>query len=189
MEKTIDDARALLKQHITDEHLLMHSRESEVIMRALAERLGEDQELWAMTGLLHDLDFQEMKETPDQHGLKTCEILQKEGFDDPAMLHAIKAHNESHIAEEVKRESKLDFCLAAAENITGLIIAYVLMKPDKKLEGTKVKSITKKLKDKSFAANVNRDYINDIEKAGLERGEFIELAFNAMTGIADELGF
>lgn len=127
---------------------MLHSRETEVIMRALAKRLGEDEELWAITGLLHDLDFEEMKETPEQHGLKTCEILEQEGFYDPAMLHAIKAHNESHIAAEVSRESKLDFCLAAAENITGLIVAYVLMKPDKKLEGTKVKSITKKLKDK-----------------------------------------
>lgn len=187
-EITSDEARELLKKYLHEEYLLLHSRETEVIMRALAKHFEEDEELWGLTGLLHDLDMEEIGEEYAKHGERTCEILREEGYEIPEMFKAIVSHCENLGYTNAKRESRIDFALSAAENITGLISAYVLMKPDKKIEGTKVSSITKKIKDRSFAAKVNRDFINDIEKTGLDRAQFLEIAINAMTEIADELG-
>ena len=207
---SIDKARELLEKYIKDDYTLKHSRESEVIMRALARRFNEDakkklqnnsscipkdgavfcnEELWAAAGLLHDLDWQETENNTSRHGSMTIEILQKEGYDIPELFHAIKAHCESLGCLGVKRESKLDYALSAAESITGIIVAYVLMRPDKKLALAEANSITKKFKDRSFAAKIDRGLINDIEKIGLNRTEFIEIALNAMKEIADEIGF
>ena len=185
---TIDEARELLHKHLKDEYNLHHSRESEVIMRALAKKLGEDEELWGIAGLLHDLDWEEIGDDHDQHSIRTIEILREEGYEIPEMFHAIQAHCEGMIPNDVKRESKFDFALAAAESVTGLIFAYTLMKPDKKVAGTKASSINKKFKDKSFAAKVPRNFIADIEKTGLEKSEFFQIAIDAMTEIADEIG-
>ncbi len=186
---TIEQAQDLLTEHLKEDFMLKHSRETEVIMRALAKHFEEDEEFWGVTGLLHDLDFEQTGENnADAHGPTTIQILTDAGLAIPdEMKQAILSHNEEYT--KVARESKLDYCLSAAENLTGLIVAYTLMRPDKKLEGVKAKSITKKFKDKSFAAKVNRDLINDIEKTGLERSEFFTLAIAAMQEIADELGF
>ncbi len=185
---TETEARDLLKKYLHEPYLLAHSRETEVIMRALAKHFGEDEEFWGLTGLLHDLDMEETKNNLEKHGEKTCELLKAEGYDIPEMFHAIKAHSENLGFLGVKRESKLDYCLAAAENTTGLIVAYTLMRPDKKLEGAKVKSLTKKFKDKSFAAKIKREFIDDIEQVGLSRSEFLQIALDAMKSIASEIG-
>lgn len=186
---TIDEARALVEKYLTQQYLRDHSRETEVIMRALAKHFSEDEEFWGLVGLLHDLDMDEIGEEHDKHGDRTVEILKEEGYDIPEMFKAIQSHTENLGFTDAKRESKLDFALSAAENITGIIVAYTLMRPDKKLENVKVKSIKKKLKDKSFAAKVNRELINDIEKTGLERSEFLQIAIDAMKEIAEEIGF
>lgn len=184
----IEEARTILKKYLHQEYLLEHSRETEVIMRALARKFGENEDLWGVSGLLHDLDLDEVGADLSKHGERTCQILQAEGYDIPELFHAIRAHTENLGALGVKRESRLDFCLAAAENVTGLIVAYVLMRPDKKIEGATASSLTKKFKDKSFAAKVSRELINDIEKTGLQRSEFFEIALAAMKGISAELG-
>lgn len=186
---TLEEAQELLKKHLKEEYILHHSRETEVIMRALAKHFGEDEDFWGLTGLLHDLDMEEIGEDYAKHGERTVEILKEAGYDIPEMFQAIKSHTENLGFTDAKRESKLEFALSAAENISGFIVAYTLMRPDKKLEGVKVKSIKKKLKDKSFAAKVNRDLINDIEKTGLDRSEFLQIAIDAMKGIAGEIGF
>jgi len=186
---TQKEANQLLHQHLSQKHLLEHSRETEIIMRALAKHFGEDEDLWGVSGLLHDLDYEEVEQDIEKHGARTLEILQAAGFDDPDMLHAIHAHVEGHCPGAPDRESILDYSLAAAENTTGLIVAYVLMRPDKKIEGAKVKSLNKKFKDKSFAAKVSREFINDIEKTGLTRAEFFEISLNALSEFAEELGF
>lgn len=185
---TTEEARELLDKHIHEEYLKFHSRETEVIMRALARHFGEDEDFWGITGLLHDLDYEGIGNTEEKHGAGTEEIMKEEGYDIPEMFHAIKAHCENLGYLGVKRESKLDFCLSAAENVTGLISAYVLMRPDKKIAEVQPKSINKKFKDKSFAAKVNRELIDDIQKVGLERSEFFQIALDAMKEVADELG-
>ncbi len=185
---TYSEAKELFDKYLQTEYLRFHSRESEVIMRALAKKIGEDEELWGITGLLHDLDLDLIDGDYRKHGFKTVDILFDEGYNLPIIDSAIISHVEGIEGNKVKRETKLDFCLSASENLTGLISAYVLMRPDKKIAGLKAKSITKKFNSKSFAAKVNRDFINDITKVtDLERSEFFQLAIDAMSEISDEI--
>ncbi len=186
---TYEQAKKIWGKYLRTEYLRLHTRESEVIMRKLANHFGEDEEFWGITGLLHDLDMDSINNDYSLHGKKTVEILKKEGYNIPEMFDAIIAHTEGLEESNAERKTRLDYVLAAAENITGLISAYVLVRPDKKIEGTKVKSITKKIKDKAFAASVNRQFINDIyKKTGMERSTFIQLSIDAMKEIADEIG-
>ena len=184
---TLEEANNILKKYLSQPHLLHHSRETEVVMRALAKHFGEDEEFWGITGLLHDLDMEAIDGKDETHGTKTCQILTDEGFDMPEMFQAIKSHVETLGFLDVKRETKLEYCLSAAENVTGLITAYALMRPEK-LTGMKASSLNKKFKAKAFAANVNRELINDIEKTGLQKNEFFEIAIKAIQSIASEIG-
>jgi hypothetical protein len=184
---TREEALEVLKEFLKTPHLINHSLESEAVMRALARELGEDQEFWGITGLLHDLDMDETDTIIELHAKRTIQILKDKGYDIPEMFHSIEAHTETLGHTDVKRESKLDYALSAAENITGLIIANALMRPTK-LEGMSVKSLNKKFKDKSFAANVNRELISDIEKVGIERSRFFEIAIKAIQDIASDIG-
>ena len=183
---TREQALDLLYQHIKAENLRKHCLATEAIMRRLAERLGYDPDRWGIAGLVHDLDFEETRNTPEKHGLLTLQILRDAGVDDEEMLEAIKAHN----AEALGLERKGDFqhALAAAETITGLIVATALVYPDKKLASVKPSSITKRMKKKDFARNVSREVIMECEKFGMSLNEFAELALRAMQEIADQLG-
>ncbi len=184
------EAREILHKHLKTPYLRDHSRESEVVVAALAKRLGEDAELWGATALIHDLDMDLVtaeNNGMENHSRRTVEILREEGYDIPEMFQAIRAHTEGFLkSADVKRQTKFDFALAAGETVTGLITAYVRMRPER-FEGANVPSLTKKFKDKSFAANVSREFINDIEKVGLERGEFFQIALDAMAEIAHEI--
>ncbi len=185
---TNEEAKALFDKYLQTDYLRKHCRESEVIMRRLARHFGADEDFWGNTGLLHDLDMDLIKGDYSRHGSTTVQLLKDEGYDIPLMFEAILAHTEGLEGNVAARTEDFHFILAAAENITGIITAYVILKPDKKIAGTKVSSIKKKLKDRSFAASVSREFINDIEKCGLEKSKFIELAIEAMSEIADEIG-
>jgi putative nucleotidyltransferase with HDIG domain len=180
-----DEAWQLLNEHVHDDVLLKHSRETEVIMRALAKRLGKDETLWGVTGLLHDLDFETTKSDPAQHTGKTIEVLAERGFP-PEALQAIRAHNWDNLG--IERESEFDYALAAAESLTGILVAAALVQPDKKLASVKVKSVKKKLKAPAFARAVRREPIYDVEKIGVPLDEFIQLSLDAMGEIHDEIG-
>lgn len=180
-EKAMD----LLRSKTSTDWLIKHCLASEAIMRRLARRLGKDEDLWGLTGLLHDLDFELTKNDPAAHTLKTAAWLREEGFPEEA-LHAIKAHNGEYVG--VERKSEMDFGLSCAETITGLIVAAALVRPDKRLEGVKRKSIMKRMKEKAFARNVDRDNIRQCEKIGIPLEEFIDLSLDAMKGISDQLG-
>jgi predicted hydrolase (HD superfamily) len=186
---THDQAYNLLVLHMKDPANLNHSRESEVIMRALAEKFGEDQDYWGNLGLLHDVDWEYGQAS---HCKKCRVILSDAGFDDE-FIETIISHGygfEACGAELVakKRTTKLQHFLASAETITGLIYASALVRPDKKLESVEVSSIKKKMKDKSFAAKVNREVIKECEQAGIPLDEFIEISLNAVKKIASEIG-
>ncbi|MFA6992126.1 MAG: HD domain-containing protein [Candidatus Gracilibacteria bacterium] len=185
---TAQEARALLHQHLKQQYNVWHSLESEAILRALARHFGEDEDLWGCTALLHDLDWEEVQNDQTMHSKKTVEIIKAAGYDIPEMFHAILAHCEGLPGNEMKRETKLDFALAAGESVTGLIFAYVLMRPDKKVAGVEPSSINKKFKDKSFAAKVSREFIGDIEKTGLEKAQFFQIALDAVKLIANDIG-
>ena len=180
-----DEALALLRDCVKSENLVKHCLATEAILRALAARLKADAEVWGQAGLLHDLDFEETKDTPAQHSLKTAQILEQHGFP-PEFVKAVKAHNAEALG--LKRETPLEFALAAAETITGLIVATALVQPDKKLASVRPESVIKRMKKKDFARNVNREIILEYEKLGLSLEEFVALSVEAMQGMAGELG-
>lgn len=183
MEK--NQALTLLKKYVQNENILKHSLSSEVVMRALAIKLDEDKEKWGLAGLLHDIDVEITKADPQKHGLLSEEIL-KDHMIDEDIIQAIKHHNEE--ATGVKRKGIFQHALAAGETITGLITATALVYPDKKLSSVKPKSVRKRMKEKKFAASVNRNSIMECEKAGIPLDEFIVICLEAMKDISDELG-
>lgn len=177
----------LLKEHAKEDPNIFHSLETEIIMKALAQKLGENEDLWGATGLLHDLDWEETGDNNlKEHGLKSEEYLKEKEYPEE-LIQAIGAHNFGYNnASEPK--TKLDYALRSGETITGLIYASALVRPDKKLESVKVKSVKKKMKDKSFAAKVDREVIKECEKLGLELSEFIEISLEAMKKISKDIG-
>ncbi len=178
-------ALGLLHDKVKNEKMIWHSLASEAVMRALARRLGRDEVQWGLAGLLHDIDVEITGGDLSIHGLEAEKILSEEGID-PEIIEAIKMHNEE--SHGMKRESEFHHALAAGETITGLIIATALIYPDRKLEGVKAKSILKRMKEKAFAASVNRDIIRECELLGLELNEFVDISLDAMKGISGEIG-
>lgn len=191
MNITREQALNILDKYVKTDWIKLHSIETEAIMRKLASKLNENEDLWGLTGLLHDTDMDEINvDDPKDHARRTCEILEQEFGSDATeeMRNAIKAHCENLGHLGVKRESNLDYALAASENISGFLVACALVTPDKKIGSVKTKSVIKKLKKKDFARKVNREFIYDIKKAGLELEEFIDLSLEALEEISDEIG-
>jgi putative nucleotidyltransferase with HDIG domain len=174
-----------MKEYLKADNLQKHSLATETIMRKIAHKRGENEELWGIAGLLHDLDFEETKDDMTKHTLKTEEILKEKGVS-KAIIEAIKGHNAEALGYE--RERPIDHALTCAECITGMVIATTLVYPDKKLASVKPKSILKRMKQKEFARNVNRAYIKECEKIGIPLEEFAELSLKAMREISDLLG-
>ena len=180
---TRDEALELVKSQNPEPHLVHHAVQTEAIMRALADKLGHDAELWGVTGLLHDLDYPATKENPARHGLDAVRML--EGKMPGEALQAIAAHNSEYTG--VAPADVFDYALRAAETATGLISAAALVRPTR-MEGMKPKSLKKKMKDKSFAAAVNRECIKECSHLGMELGDFFLLAIPAMASVAEETG-
>lgn len=182
---TRDEALTMMKEYLKAENLQKHSLATEAIMRTLAQKKGEDEELWGITGLLHDLDYEETKDDMPHHTLRTEEILKEKGVR-REIIEAIKGHNADNLG--YKREQPMEFALTCAECITGMIVATTLVYPDKKLSSVKPQSIIKRMKQKEFARSVNREYIRECEKIGIPLEEFAELSLKAMQEIRGELG-
>jgi len=181
---TREEALECIKVNVDNENLVKHMLATEAIMRALAKRLGEDEEEWGLTGLLHDIDMELTEGNMATHSKLGADLVRELGASG-AMAHAILCHNEAH---GVPLETKLDKALFCADPLTGLIIAAALVRPDKKLAGLEAKSVKKRFKEKSFAAGVDRQQIAQCSEIGIELGEFIELGVVAMQGIAADLG-
>lgn len=176
-------ALALLQSHLTEAALLHHSLETEAVLRALAQRLGQDQELWGLAGLLHDLDWTATKESPETHGLASAQLL-ADHLPEVA-LAAIRAHNGERNGHAPT--TPLDYALRCGESVTGLVRASALLRPEG-LQGMRAASLKKKMKDKAFARNVSRENIRECERLGLELGDFLTLAIGAVSGVAAEVG-
>ena len=181
---TRDDALKLLKQGNPEPHLLAHALESEAVLRGLAKNLGRDQELWGLTGLLHDLDYAESKDQPSRHGLASRELLQGRLPDEA--LAAIARHAFEMNGSEAP-STELDFALRCGETVTGLVHANALVRPGG-LAGMEPKSLKKKMKEKAFAASVCRETIRECEKIGLDLGAFFQIAIEAVTGVKEQVG-
>jgi putative nucleotidyltransferase with HDIG domain len=181
---TREEALDSIKANVENDNLIKHMMATEAIMQALSKHLGEDEEEWGLTGLLHDIDVELTEEDMSTHSKLGADLVRELGASE-AMVHAILCHNETH---GIPRETKLDKALFCADPLTGLIIAATLVRPDKKLAGLEAKSIRKRFKEKSFSAGANRDQISQCSEIGLELDEFIELGLQAMQGIAADLG-
>ncbi len=186
-----EHAIKLVDKQINDPITKMHLLETEVIMRALAKEFGEDEEKWGIVGLLHDIDWDLTKNDVKNHTIKAVDILKQAGGSDYLIESVVShAYGNQDCGEhpDKSRSTKLHHSLAAAETLTGLIAASALVQPDKKLKSVKPESLKKKFKQKSFAANCNRELIREIEKTGLSLDEFLKLGLKALQGIADKLG-
>jgi putative nucleotidyltransferase with HDIG domain len=179
-----DQALDLLHRHIKNPNMIKHSLASEAVLGALADRLGEDREMWSLAGLLHDLDVELTQADLAVHGMEAARILEENGVG-PEIVQAVKLHNEQACGE--KRSAVFHHALAAGETITGLIIATALVYPDKRLASVKPKSVVKRMKEKAFAASVNRDVIMECERLPIPLPEFAEIALRAMQSISEEL--
>ncbi|MBI3038194.1 HDIG domain-containing protein [bacterium] len=177
------EALLILNQNLSQDALLKHSLATESIMRALALCLGENPDRWGQIGLLHDLDFEITREDMSRHGRETINILSSHL--DKEAQNAILSHNEE---TGIARTGKLDFALASAESITGLIVATALVYPDKKIASVKSSSVVKRMKQPAFARAVSRENIRLCEKIGLSLEQFVELSLKAMSMISSELG-
>lgn len=180
-----NDAEALLSLYIKNHRMLGHSYASEAVMRALARKLGRDEEKWGIAGLLHDLDVEITNADLNVHGSETEKILKERGVT-PEVVDAIVMHNETLTGKP--RSTEFQHALAAAETATGLIVATALVYPDKKVASVKPKSVTKRMKEKAFAASVSRENILECEQIGVPLDQFVELSLAAMGEIADRIG-
>ncbi len=179
-----EDALTAIRENVKNENLIKHMIATEAIMRALAKRLGENEEEWAMAGLLHDIDVELTNSDLKIHSKPAAEMAKKLGATDAA-CHAILTHNEAH---GIACESKMDKALFCADPLTGLITAGALVRPEKKLAFVEAKSIRKRFKEKSFAAGANREQMAKCVDIGLDLDTFINIGLAAMKGVAGELG-
>jgi putative nucleotidyltransferase with HDIG domain len=182
---TRNEALNHLKKYVSNEKMLYHSLSSEAVLKALARRLGRDEEKWGLAGLLHDIDVEVTRADPAVHSLKAAELLSEFNLDEE-ILDAIRMHNE--MATGQSRTTEFQHALAAGETITGLIYATALVYPDRKIASVKPKSILKRMNEKAFAASVSRENILECEQIGLPLPEFVEISLNAMKEIAGEIG-
>jgi putative nucleotidyltransferase with HDIG domain len=176
-----EEAFELVKRNLKNSNLIKHSLSVEICMREFAKKFGEDEEKWGLAGLLHDLDYDHTVNDPDNHSLKTVDML-KEYHLNPEILNAIKAHN-----QKADMISKMDIALYTIDPTTGFITACALMHPDKKLESINLKRMKKRFKAKAFARGANRDQMRESSKLGIELDASLEICLKAMKSISDQL--
>ena len=175
------EAVALLEEWVENKGLRKHMYAVEAAVRYYAQLRGGDEDIWGLAGLLHDLDWEKH---PEEHPLRAVAQLREEGYPEE-VLQAILAHRADFTG--VEPESELDKVLIACDELSGLVYATCLVRPNG-IDDMKPKSVTKKLKDKTFAAGVSRDEVQKgVDLIGLERIEHIQNIINALRTVADQL--
>lgn len=190
---TRDQANQILHKYLKNTNLLKHSYAAEAAMKGIYQRLYlndvhfslAEEEKWGITGLLHDADYELSKNNPEVHGLL---LFEKEvGVVPSDIAHAIKSHNWEYT--KIKPESLMDWAIACADQLTGLIVAATLIHPDKKIKNITADFVLNRMNEKSFARGAKREPILLCEeKLGLPLREFIEIVLKAMQGINNDLG-
>jgi putative nucleotidyltransferase with HDIG domain len=182
---TREDAYRLMTEHVKNENLQKHMLSVAAAMRFYARKYGEDEELWGMTGLLHDCDYEKFPDL-NEHTHILADWLREGGYDE-RIIYAILAHNDLNV-ETHPRNNLLSHALYACDEITGMITATALVR-QKTLPGLPVASVRKKMKTKGFAAGVNRDdLVRGAEELSIDLDEHIANVIEAMSSIADQLG-
>lgn len=182
--KKREEAERLLKEYTKSDSLLKHAYAVEQAMRSYAEKFGENEEKWRITGLLHDFDYEQYP-TAEEHPFKGAEILKEQGYPQD-IINAVLGHADY---TGVKRETLMAKTLFAVDELCGFLMACAYVRPDKKIENVKPKSVRKKLKDKSFARGVNREDIEKgIDELNVDKTEHIEFVINSLSQISEKLG-
>ncbi len=181
---TREEALNLVKKNVMKRNIVYHMLAVEAIMKSLAKHFGEDEHLWGLTGLLHDIDYERTEGTPEKHSILAEELLKE--LVPKELIRAIKAHNFQHT--NFKPETRMEKALIACDAISGLLVACALVMPSKKLADVKVKTVKKKFKDKDFARGANRERALFCEKIGIPREKFFEIALNGLRNISSEIG-
>lgn len=178
------EAWELLCEYTESDSLRRHALAVERVMRKLAEKYGEDPDLWRITGLLHDFDY-ERHPTKEEHPYVGNKVLENRGY--PEEVRAAIMGHANYTG--VPRESLMAKALYSCDELTGFIFAVTYVRPSKSIHEVKVKSVTKKLKQRSFAASVNRDDVeNGVQELGVDRAEHIQFIIDALKEKAEELG-
>ncbi len=186
MEKKMSrqDAWELLTEYTKGQALQNHALAVEAVMAHFGRLEGEDEEVWGVAGLLHDLDYEKF---PEEHCRKAEEIMRERGVDE-TYIRAMSCHGYG-ICTDAKPESRMEKVLFTVDELTGLINAVCLMRPSRSVLDLEVKSVKKKFKDKSFAAGVDRETIRSgCEMLGMELDDVIRETIEGMRERAEEIG-
>jgi predicted hydrolase (HD superfamily) len=177
-------ALALVHDWVSSESLRRHMYAVEAAMRAYARRFGEDEDLYGVTGLVHDFDYERH---PEEHPRPGAGVLMEKGYPE-ALVHAVLAHGYPD-RTDTPPETRLDLTLRACDEVTGLITAAALVRPSRSVMDLEAKSVMKKFKDRAFAAGVDRDEVqHSVDAFGVDLKEHIQFVIEAMRGVAGELG-
>ena len=186
-----EKAYGLVKENIGNKNLIKHCLAVEAIMRGVARDLNKkegkdilDEDKWALTGLVHDIDYDKTADKPEEHSRIGADILEEYGFSED-IVYAVRAHNDMH---GLPLKSKLDIALFSADPLSGLIVAAALIRPEKKIKAIDPGSVLKRFKEKAFAKGVSREQIMECEKLGFSREEFCSIALASMQEIDKDLG-
>ena len=184
-----DDAWALLCEYTQNENLRKHALAVEACVRAYARKLSADEELWGLTALLHDFDYErwpnDAHHATQEHPYEGSKILRERGYPEE-MIRAILSHADY---SDVPRQAPLEHTLYACDELAGFLTACALVKPGKSIFEVETDSVKRKLKDKAFARGVNRqDVLRGAEELGVPLEEHIGFCIEAMRGAADRLG-
>jgi hypothetical protein len=181
---TREEAFKLVQEKIQNKNLFKHALAVEACMKALALHFNEDEEKWALAGLLHDIDYEETKDDPKAHSISGAEMLDKLGLDQE-IVQAVRTHNEIH---GLRPETKMAKSLFCVDPLTGLIVAATLVMPSKKIADLTVENVLNRFKEKSFARGADREIIMRCEDIDLTLEKFVEICLRAMQEINSKLG-
>lgn len=174
----------LLCEYTKSDSLRKHARAVEQVMRAYARKFGEDEDLYGLVGMLHDFDYEQFP-TPEEHPITGSRILRERGYPE-VLITAIMAHAPY---TGVPRDSRLAKTIFACDELTGFIFAVTYVRPSKSIREVTPKSVKKKLKQRSFAASVNRDEVEQgIAELGVDKDVHIQFVIDALVEIDEELG-
>jgi putative nucleotidyltransferase with HDIG domain len=185
---TRDQALKLLHDNVGNQNLRRHCYAVEAVMRALARRLHGDEDIWGIAGLLHDADYEKTK-TDTQNHTKFVVNWIREIDSHSDIEDAILAHGWGYVEGNPEPKTDMQWALYCCDELTGLIVAVTLVKPDKKLSSVTVDSIMKKFPERAFAAGANREQISQCEgRLHIPVQEFVEIALSAMQSVSQDLG-
>lgn len=181
---TAAEALEFVNHNVSKRNVVYHMIAVGAIMRELARYAGEDEEKWALVGILHDIDYEKTEAAPERHSLLAQDILKDQV--DEEVIRAIKTHNFEHTG--ILPSTRMEKALIAADAISGLLVACALVMPSKKLADVKVESVAKKFKDRDFARGASRERMLFCEKIGIPQEKLFEVALKGLKESASQIG-